>query len=291
MRIGASLQPVVGLAVNPHDSAGSQARHLAAIRDLAQRGAQVVELGLDFATIYPTVFDPSFFAQVTELGAELDCAFTAHLPFLWMDPASLVTEVREATVTCLRRAISALGDLTVESYVLHPTGPLADLAYGALPPAVAGMFVGLMMGELERTVLALLDLIPAAKLCLENLETVPFADYVLPLVEEHDLGVCLDVGHLPFQGLRVTDLLAVCGERVREVHLHDVTRRIIGNRCVVLTDHQALGTGEQPYGEILAQLQAQQFAGCVIVENDVAAATFASLQTLRDDGWLSRSVA
>jgi len=287
MRIGASLQPVVGLGVNPYDPDGARARHLAAIRDLVQRGAQVVELGLDFVSIYPTVFEASFFAQVAKLGAELDCVFTAHLPFLWMDPSSLVPEVREATLACLRRAVEALGDLTVESYVLHPTGPLADQAYSVLPPAAAAMFVGVMMGELERTVLSLLDLVPAELLCLENLETVPFEEYVLPLVKEHDLSVCLDVGHLPFQGLRAEDLIGTCFDRIREVHLHDVTRRIIGNRCVIVTDHQALGTGERPYGDILRLLRERQFAGCVIVENDVAEATFASLQALRDDGWLA----
>jgi len=287
MRIGVSLQPVVGLAVNPYDPDSSRARHLAAIRDLVQRGAQAIELGLDFVTIYPTVFDASFFTQVAALGAELGCVFTAHLPFLWMDPASMVSEVRETTVACTRRAVKALGDVPVESYVLHPIGPLADLAYGVLPPAVAGMFIGLMMGELEQTVLSLLDLVPAERLCLENLETVPFEEYVLPLVEEHGLSICLDVGHLPFQGLRAEDLLATWYERIREVHLHDVARTIVGNRCVILRDHQALGTGERPYGDTLRALRERRFAGCVIVENDAAEATFASLQALHDDGWFT----
>ncbi len=287
MRIGVSLQPVVGLAANPYDPEGTRARHLAAIRDLVERrGAQVVELTLDFVTIYPTMFDASFYAQVAQLGAELDCVFTAHLPFLWMDPASMVPEIRGATETCLRRAVEVLGDLPVESYVLHPTGPLADLAYGALPPALAATFVGLMMGELERTVSSLLDLVPAERLCLENLEIIPFAEFVLPLVEEYDLAVCLDVGHLAYQGLRAEDLLDLCFDRIREVHLHDVTRKIIGLQCVLLTAHQTLGVGERPYGDVLRLLRERQFAGCVIVENEVAEATFASLQVLREDGWL-----
>jgi len=286
MRLGVSLQPVVGLVANPHDPQVTRARHLAAIRDLVERrGAQVVELPLDFVTIYPTVFDASFYAQVAQLGAELACAFTAHLPFLWMDPASMVPEIRAATETCLRRSVQALGDLPVESYVLHPTGPLADLAYGALPPALATTFVGLMMGELERTVTALLDLIPAERLCLENLEVVPF-EFVWPLVEEYNLAVCLDVGHLAYQGLRAEDLLDSCQDRIREVHLHDVTRKVIGPQCVLLTAHQPLGVGERAYGDILRLLQKRQFAGCVIVENEVAEATFASLQVLRQDGWL-----
>jgi sugar phosphate isomerase/epimerase len=82
-------------------------------------------------------------------------------------------------------------------------------------------------------------------------------------------------------------LFAVCFDRIREVHLHDVSRTVIGIRIVMLTDHQALGTGERPYGDILRALQARQFAGAVIVETAVREMTLASLQALRDDGWLA----
>ena len=116
-------------------------------------------------------------------------------------------------------------------------------------------------------------------LCIENLEALPF-DLVVPLLERHGTGICLDVGHLAWQGGGESAFLERHGEWVREVHLHDAVlpSTVQGKGA---QDHLPLGQGELNYGALLRKLEKTGFDGCVILENNSEADLMESLEKLR----------
>ncbi|MDH4209044.1 MAG: hypothetical protein OEV76_09225, partial [Anaerolineae bacterium] len=123
MKIGATLIPLVGWGLDVNDVEGSRESHLRAIRRMAQEfGVKAVELNGDFSTLYPDVFERTYYERVARLQRELGFACTVHLPFLWLDGLSLAEPVRRASVECVARTLQWTKPLAVESYVLHLWG-------------------------------------------------------------------------------------------------------------------------------------------------------------------------
>jgi len=58
-------------------------------------------------------------------------------------------------------------------------------------------------------------------LCIENLEDYQF-EFIAPVIEDLDLSVCLDTGHLLLQRCDPMAFLDRWRDRVRVVHLHGV---------------------------------------------------------------------
>ncbi len=187
-------------------------------------------------------------ADVREMGrlaGDGGCGFTVHLP-LDVGIGELDADVRRrAQETCLR-VIALTLPLEPHAFVVHPELPLVyHPALGDDPepldelPAdvhtawqeALGESLGLFASETGPFPLA-----------LENLQF----DYgwVRPLLEEHDLGVTMDVGHLLMSGGAVAAHVAEFGERLTVVHLHG----IIDGR-----DHQEIGAfSPAELGDILA---------------------------------------
>mgnify|MGYP000429279349 CR=1 FL=1 len=59
--------------------------------------------------------------------------------------------------------------------------------------------LGALLAQASRSLSALCDMVEPADLCVENLEDSLF-DLALPLIEQHQVSICLDVGHLALQG-------------------------------------------------------------------------------------------
>jgi sugar phosphate isomerase/epimerase len=110
------------------------------------------------------------------------------------------------------------------------------------------------------------ELVDPADLCVENLETTSL-DGFLPIVERYGASICLDVGHLAWEGDTPADFLARHGKRVREVHLHDAASAPPGSGLRV-HDHLALGQGSIDYDSFLRHLKDAGFDGAVILENN-----------------------
>lgn len=191
-------------------------------------------------------------ADVRELGklaADGGCGFTVHLP-LDVGIGELDARARRrAQDTCLR-VIALTLPLEPHAFVVHPELPLVyHPALGDDPdpldelPADVHIAWQEALGESLGRFAAETGPFPLA---VENLQ-FPYG-WVRPLLEEHDLGVTMDVGHLLMHGGAVAAHLAEFGERLTVVHLHG----IIDGR-----DHREIGAfSAAELGHILAAIAA-----------------------------------
>ncbi len=281
MKIGTTNIPLAGWVVNPWQPEEARAHRLASMRQLVEGyGLSAVELGMDMGIVYPTVFDAGFYAAVADLQQELGFTCTAHLPFMWLDAASLNEPVRQASVDCLQRAIELAQPVEVTTYVLHLWGNTTIeintvLADSPTRPAV---LVGLM-AQAGRSLAEVCELVVPRDLCVENLEAPSF-DVALPLVEKHGVSICLDVGHLAYGDDNALNFVARHGDRIREVHLHDFMNESAGGHTHT-RDHLALGQGQMDIAAFLHKLDEIGFDGPVILEVNSKADLEASLEQVR----------
>ncbi len=280
MRLGVAVNAFTGWLVDPRQPEAERARHLAAIRSLAgQPGVQVIELSADFTTLYPQVFDQGFYQQVAELQSELGFACTAHLPFLWLDHASLAEVPRQASVAAVRATVEALAPLRIETYVLHLWGAWSNLVRASLPPPQRPVLEAALVAQAQRSLAEVATFVPRQALCIENLETVPFA-VIAALAKAGDTRICLDVGHLAWSGEPAEDpatLVRAHHARIAELHLHDVQRGPGGE----MRDHQAIGTGGLDFPVLFHALSDVGFSGPLVLELLSPAAALASLEQVR----------
>ena len=73
LKIGTTTLPLAGWLVDPAKPEESQARRLAAIREIvADYGLSAVELTLDLGAFFPQVFGLEFYTAVAELQQEIE---------------------------------------------------------------------------------------------------------------------------------------------------------------------------------------------------------------------------
>jgi sugar phosphate isomerase/epimerase len=266
LRIGTTTLPLAGWLADPRTPSESRERRLDAIRQIAgQFGLSAVELTMDLAHIFPHVFNAIFFASVAELQQQLGFACTVHLPFLWVDAASLNEPVRQASAACLRRSVELARVVEVETYVLHLWGFTTALVSAELQQTDQHeAALTMIMAQAQRSLSELAELGPVRDLCVENLED-PLFDRLWPHIAQSGVSICLDVGHLAWHTKTEIDLLQEHSDRVREVHLHDTLRHQEGS-LVEIRDHLALGDGDLDYATFLRKLEATGYEGTVILE-------------------------
>jgi sugar phosphate isomerase/epimerase len=185
-------------------------------------------------------------------GEALGVGFTLHLPFVEMNPASLIPSVRQLSEDRLKRALEFGEALGARVGVLH-TGQV---------PVRHPMALALAREALEKTLAALLPLpFPVA---LENL-ALSEEDLNRGPGELKDLltrfpqyGFCLDVGHAlvelgPRGPLRYLEVL---GDRLLHLHLHDNH----GQK----DDHLPVGAGSVPWAKLAPLLKG--FGGTAALE-------------------------
>jgi sugar phosphate isomerase/epimerase len=253
---------------------------LAAIGQLIEGyGLQAVELALDLAAIYPQVFDTSFYAAVASLQQELGFACTVHLPFLWVDASAMNQSIREASVACLRKAVEQVQPIAVRTYVLHLWGfTTTQIARQLAPDGVRQAILEVLIREGERSLAELCELVDPRDVCVENLEDTLF-ELALPAIERIGASICLDVGHLAWQGSEPVHFLIEHRDRIREIHLHDAAVGFESGQPPV-RDHLALGQGHLDYEGFLQALDRIGFEGAVILEVNSQADLEASLTQL-----------
>lgn len=239
-------------------------RRMKAVRKIVEGyRLPAVELTLDLAALYPQFFDEEFYRGLAKYQQQKGFTCSVHLPFLWVDIASLNEILRKASVETLLQAVELTRPLEVWSYVLHPWGPISAQALGALRRGQEGLPAeAILLGQARRSLEELGEAVDLSKVCLETVESTEF-EVALPLVEGMGTSICLDTGHLAVNG-DVLDFLFHHGERVRVVHLHDV-RQGPGGRH---RDHLPLGEGDLDYAVVIERLQGMHFEGVVILENN-----------------------
>jgi len=280
-KFGSTVIPFTGWGVDPRQPEKERERHLRAVRRLVEElDLQVVELSMDFGLLHPQVMDAAFYRRVAALQEELGFACTIHLPFLWLDLTSLNELVRQASVESVRRAAELARLFQVETYVLHLWGPTtAQITHVITDEVLQRNLLTAVLQQADRSLAEICAFIEPRALCIENLEALSF-DLVVPLLERHGTGICLDVGHLAWQGGGELAFLERHGEWVGEIHLHDalLPSSAQGKRA---HDHLPLGQGELDHEALLRKLGEIGFDGCIIVENNNEADLRESLERLR----------
>lgn len=281
VRLGTTTLPLAGWAVDPQRPEESRSQRLAAIRQVVEGyGLQAVELTLDLAAVYPQLFDTAFYTAVADLQQELGFHCTVHLPFLWVDPASLNEPIRRSTRACLRQAIQVTSAVDIHTYVLHLWGfTTMQIAAQLQHPEQRQTILEALLRQASRSLAELGEILDPGDLCVENLEDSLF-DLALPLIEQHGASVCMDVGHLAWQKVSALDFLARHRDRIREVHLHDATLPSAG-ATQQIHDHLALGQGQVDYLSFLRKLEETGYDGTVILEVNTQADLEESLTRIR----------
>lgn len=281
LKFGSTEIPLAGWMVDPRQPEEERERHFQAVRQLVEElNLQVVELSLDFGLLHPQVMNAAFYRRVAALQRELGFACTIHLPFLWLDLTSLNDLIRQASVESVRRAVELAEPLQVETYVLHLWGSTtAQITRIITDKVLQRNLLMAVLQQGDRSLAEICAFVEPQALCIENLEALPF-DLVVPLLERHGTGICLDVGHLAWQGGGELAFLERHGEWVREVHLHDamLPSPDQGGRA---RDHLPLGQGQLDYGALLHKLDEIGFDGCVILENNSEAGLMESMGKLQ----------
>ncbi len=175
-------------------------------------------------------------ASVREIGAiaaAAGCGFTVHLPLDAGIGEDDGPDRRRAQETCLR-VIDLTMALEPHAFVVHPELPLRyHPALGEAPEPLHSLPLDehrAWQQNLGESLGRLASETGPFPLAVENLQ-FPF-EWVRPLLEEHDLGVTLDVGHLLVHGGDVQRHVEEFGRRLTVVHLHGLDGR---------RDHQEIG--------------------------------------------------
>ena len=278
MKVGASLIPLVGWELDAEQPEAARRAHLDAIRRLVEGfGLQAVELNGDFATLYPKVFERTYFERVSELQEELKFVCTVHLPFLWLDGLSLAEPVRRATVQCMAQVLELTAGLSVESYVLHLWGVWSSvlLTVQEMPAGERRRLLDEMLRRATLTLEEIGSLVSPERVCVENLERISFKE-IVPLVQRQGMRICLDVGHLAVDGGDALEFLDQHWQMIGEIHLHDALPN--GEHGPGMRDHLPLGRGTVDYVAFMERLSEGGYDQVLILEVNTEADLLESVE-------------
>ena len=256
--------------------------HAGLAGNLAKAGFNPIELGGDLGMFLPNAYSPQSIEKLAALRAG-GLSYTLHLPLWSVEPSTPLAPVRKGSVEAVVQTIQATTPIEPEVYVLHATG------------ALAAEFYNMHISEMARTLIlrqfqngareSLRAILAETGLATRRLaiETIEFPlDLTLELVEEFDLSICLDTGHVLagfpgwFDFFEVVEKLL---PRLAEVHLHDCRKMPPGVRGYG-EDHKPLGAGDLDLACLLDRLTTANFTGPLVFELSVEEA-LQSLNVIR----------
>ena len=171
-----------------------------------------VELVLFESDEFSNLPSPADIEAMATLARKHELTFTVHLP-LDAHTGSADEEERVSSVAKCRRVIELTAPLSPFAWVLH----LAGDRRGNVPSDDMPRWVE----QHQRSLAQLLENgVPPALICVETLD-YDF-DYVTSLVEEFNLSVCLDIGHLLVMGRDVEAHIDRWIDRTRIFHIHGI---------------------------------------------------------------------
>ena len=212
------------------------------------------ELGLDIEVPYDLheVLTLPDARALRATGEALGVGFTLHLPFVEMNPASLIPSVRALAEERLKRALEFGEALGAKVGVLH-TGQV---------PVRHPLALSLAREALEKTLSSLLPLpFPVAleNLALSEEDLLRGPEELKALLDRFpQYGFCLDVGHALVELGPLGPFLywEALGGRILHLHLHDNHAR--------RDDHLPVGSGALPWERLAPRLRG--FPGTVALE-------------------------
>ena len=192
--------------------------------------------------------------------------FSLHLPAMGgLDVSSSVEDIRKTTINTFRELERITRPLEPESYVLHVAGMILEAANSVVTGNATSNLRKLLINNALHCVKEITDFLDPKRVCIENLPYYSM-DFLDRFVDELDLSVCLDIGHLTLRGETLEDFLRKFKVRVREVHLHDVKNVRYGPNVLTQVDHHALGDGNLDMERIIHTLHTFGFSGALVLE-------------------------
>ncbi len=183
---------------------------------------------------------------LADLAADLDFTWNVHLP-IDIHPGHLDRKIRRQAADVIMRVIELTAPLNPSTSTLHLSGITGEPEEPALRN----------WQERLRETLKIITAsgIPGRSLSIENITDYPL-EMALPLIEEFDLEICLDIGHLAVNGDSIASAFELFGDRISILHIHGVEDG---------RDHRSL---DRLPAEIMASLfeELKKFRGVVSLE-------------------------
>jgi sugar phosphate isomerase/epimerase len=245
------------------------------VRRLADAGFRHIELALDNRFMIPGALDDKVIGELLDLRRTKGMSYSVHLPMYDMSFMSLNEKARKATLDCMKESILATGPLEITGYVLHPNR-FVEYEIAMLPLAVSAKRK-IFRYVLENGSRGLSELTETAgdsrKILVEPDCAIPLNAILEPLVEEYDVGVCLDYGDLVNYKINPCSFFDEYCDRIREIHFHDVALK---SRI----DHLPLDGGSSEWRKFITHItREKRFDGVLLLEMMESAAV-ASLPRL-----------
>jgi sugar phosphate isomerase/epimerase len=238
-------------------------------KDIIKQGFRHVELLLDVGSKDTEVLNAEVIERLHEFTVVDHIGFSAHLPYKYVDIGSLNEAIRKTSVELILTAIKIANQIGIDRLVLHPVGAESkpfDLSFYPASKNVKEKIINEMVDQIRLSLREIVGAIDSHRLCLENLPYIDF-DPFIPLIDEFDLGVCMDVGHCILRHDDPLEFIARFSKQLGVVHLHDVADFRTKPGVMKLLDHEPLGTGIVDVKSILRGLQAIDFDGPVVLEH------------------------
>ncbi|MBN2152208.1 MAG: sugar phosphate isomerase/epimerase [Candidatus Lokiarchaeota archaeon] len=264
---------------------------VAVVRQAYERhGIKIIELPADANYVLSNILTRGL-VPLGKLRDELGIEYTIHLPFFNLALCSLNHHIRAASIETIVENIKACEQMGgINNYVLHVTGDIEDsintfdidMHYKEL---AWGFFLDKGYQSLEE-IISRTGVAPA-KICVENMEGVPFSRTCDILVNDLGVSVCLDVGHAILQGEEhPVDIMTRWKDKVHEIHLHNVLQKTYQRRVRVYDDHHGIRHGVLDVVAFLHHLEAMEFKHPVLLEIEKQQEVVDSIAYLRETGFL-----
>ncbi len=224
------------------------------------------EITGDLIYVLPGLITESTIQDLITLKNEHALTYSVHLPLWSIELSSPNEHIRSASINCLLETINLTKPLNPDCWVIHATGALAtEFFHMKMPSYLKDVVITQFTLNACRSIEEIIDRtgINPRKLAIENVE-FPFKEF-FEGVEELDVSICFDTGHLlaGYSGdWDIIDFLETYQDRIIELHLHD------GKKPGV--DHQVLGKHALPVRDLLSWLKDRNFQGPIVFELSLA---------------------
>jgi inosose dehydratase len=234
---------------------------------------EVAELGLGAVELGPRGFLPSDPGEVARTLRRHELRLAAGFLPVQLHGAGAGAAVAVAVAAAARTLAAAGADMLVLAAELGD----GDGGYDRSAELSEAEWRGLLDGLDQAREIAAASGIPVA-LHPHYGTAVERQEHVERVVEGSDVALCLDTGHLLVGGVDPVKLLRAANGRVTHVHFKDgdaalaarVRRGEIGYRDAVAGGlYRPLGEGDVDVAAVVALLEARQYRGWYVLEQDV----------------------
>jgi len=162
-----------------------------------EAGFSHFEINGDLTHVLPGIITPEVINGLVELKKHNEISFSVHLPLWAIEPAAFANQIRKASLEVFEECIELTKPLDPICWVIHSTGTLTvEFIRMNLPEFAQGLMMQQFTGYASTVIQQLIEKteIPSQKIAVENIE-YPF-DVMYPIIEQLDLSICFDTGHL-----------------------------------------------------------------------------------------------